>query len=767
MKVLIIGSGGREHAISWKVLQSLQVTHLFSNASNASLNCLKKTFSQKNILPLKLSEADHEGIINFTKEKSIDLVIIGSEGPLWSGLSDKLSLQGIAVFGPSKAAAEIEASKAFSKEFMQRHNIPTAKFAIFNEYAKTLSHIESIDYPYVIKVSVLAAGKGVFLPVDLLEAKDILDKIFVKQEFGSDVTVVIEERLEGEEISLMAFTDGKTLKTFPLARDFKRLGNNNTGPNTGGMGAYAPVELPAKITLESLVETILEPTINGLHKENRLFKGVIYAGLMLTKKGVYVLEFNCRLGDPETQVLMPLLSSDLIEIMQACITGTLAQVEIQWKKESTVCVVLASENYPTASSDSKIIHGLNSLSEQNPNTLIFHAGTKISEAHEIFADGGRVLNVCGVGKNLEEAVHLAYQEVEKISFEGMQYRHDIAQEKNQQDAYASAGVDISAGNTAVKLMTNAVRSTYGKEVLAGIGAFGGMYDCTAMKDMQNPVLVASTDGIGTKVHLAAMSNRLYSLGFDIVHHSVNDILVQGAKPLFFLDYIASHKLEPEVVATVVTGMADACRAVECALLGGETAEMPGVYHENMIDVAGTIVGVVDREYALPSKNITEGDVLLGLVSSGPHTNGYSLIRKIISKLDLSKVYPNMDCSLLEALLAPHRCYLPILTEALQHHTKPIKGLVHITGGGFYENIPRVLPDNISAELVKWPTPPLFKLIQQFGHISEKQMYTIFNMGIGMVVIIDPKNIALIESLVHEPMIPIGHLVKGNKQVLFT
>lgn len=325
------------------------------------------------------------------------------------------------------------------------------------------------------------------------------------------------------------------------------------------------------------------------------------------------------------------------------------------------------------------------------------------------------------------------------------------------DLYAAAGVDITAGNRTIDLMKSAVKSTYGKEVLAGIGAFGGMFDASALKNMQRPVLVASTDGIGTKVHLAAQANKFLSLGYDIVNHSVNDILVQGAKPLFFMDYLAASKLDPEKMTMIVTGMAEACKAVGCALLGGETAEMPGVYHDNMFDVAGTIVGVVEHDHALPKNNLQAGDVLLGIASSGPHTNGYSLIRKI---------FTDINSELMDQLLAPHRCYLPVLQNALQNPEQPIKGLIHITGGGFDENIPRILPENLSAEINinSWPIPPLFQHIQQTGDVPMDQMYRVFNMGIGMIMITSPQHAGLLKSLVSEHLWEIGKLTNGNKTV---
>jgi len=335
------------------------------------------------------------------------------------------------------------------------------------------------------------------------------------------------------------------------------------------------------------------------------------------------------------------------------------------------------------------------------------------------------------------------------------------------DAYAQSGVDIDAGNRAVDLMRTAVKSTYGPEVLAGIGSFGGLFDATVLKSMTDPVLVASTDGVGTKVKLAAQVGRYESIGHDIVNHCIDDILVQGARPLFFLDYIASSKLDPEMIASIVTGMAAACRASGCALLGGETAEMPGVYQPGEFDVAGTIVGVVDRSHILPrTADLQVGDVLIGLRSSGPHTNGYALIRKIFADISLDTEFLELGGMLADALLMPHRSYLPLLHSALSTQHSAIKALAHITGGGFIDNIPRVLPDHVNAQidLGSWPVLPIFNLIQQQGEVDPLEMYRIFNMGLGMIAIVAPEDAAAVQAAIPEETYLIGKLVPGSKHV---
>jgi len=340
-------------------------------------------------------------------------------------------------------------------------------------------------------------------------------------------------------------------------------------------------------------------------------------------------------------------------------------------------------------------------------------------------------------------------------------RSSVQHPLSTESAYEDSGVSIDAGARAVELMKGAVQSTYTPSVLAGIGSFGGLFDASVLKEFDKPALVASTDGVGTKVKLAAALGRYHGIGQDIVNHCINDILVQGARPLFFMDYFAASKLNPEITAQVVTGIADACRQAGVALLGGETAEMPGVYLPSEFDIAGTIVGVVERENILPHNNLQAGDVLIGLSSSGPHTNGYSLIRKIFSDTPLEDNTPELNSTLADALLTPHRSYLSVLYPLLAH----VKALAHLTGGGFIENIPRVLPNDLDAviHLDAWTPPPLWSFIQQKGNVATQEMYRVFNMGIGMVVIADKTAAAEIQKLIPEPTFILGELVQGEKK----
>jgi phosphoribosylformylglycinamidine cyclo-ligase len=309
---------------------------------------------------------------------------------------------------------------------------------------------------------------------------------------------------------------------------------------------------------------------------------------------------------------------------------------------------------------------------------------------------------------------------------------------NPKSAYAAAGVDISAGNRAVDLMREAVRSTHTPAVLAGVGAFGGMLDLQTALGGRVPVLVASTDGVGTKTMIASAVGRYDTVGHDIVNHCVNDILVQGARPLFFLDYMAAAQLDPDQVATIVRGCAEACRAVGCVLLGGETAEMPGVYAPGAFDLAGTMVGWVERDQIVDNRTVRAGDACLGLFSSGLHTNGYSLARRVFADTTWDTVFPELGQPLGEALLTPHRAYLRQI-EALWAAGVQVKAMAHLTGGGFIENIPRALPDGVGARIERkaWQVPAIFQVIQEWGRVDEAEMYRVFNMGIGLIAIVPP------------------------------
>lgn len=757
MRVLLLGSGGREHALAWKLAQSPRLTALYTLPGNPG------TAQHGENLPG--DPTDPAAVLEAARRVQADLVVVGPEAPLAAGVTDALQAAGVAVFGPTRAAAEIESSKAFAKAFMARHGIPTAGYAAFREVEPALRYLRDHWPGVVIKASGLAAGKGAFLPESLEEAEALVRDLLAGRLLGeAGREIVIEERLRGPEVSVLAFTDGQTVLPMPPAQDHKRLLDGDRGPNTGGMGAFAPSPLCPPALLEEVRQRILQPAVDGLRAEGRPFVGVLYAGLMLTGQGPKVLEFNARFGDPETQVLLPLLAGDLLEIMLACVEGRLAEaaLQVRWREGAAAVVVLAAPGYPSAYPKGLPILGVEQVPE---GAWLFHAGTARDAEGQLRTAGGRVLGATAYGPTLRLALRLAYAAAEAVHFPGKHYRRDIGravlltEEAEESGAYAQAGVRIATGEQTVARMKAAIQKTHGPEVLAGVGAFGGLFDARALQGMRHPVLAATTDGVGTKVTLALTYGRVRGLGEDLVHHCVNDLLAQGARPLFFLDYLAAEHLDAEVAATIVEGMAAACRRLGIALLGGETAEMPGVYAPARWDVAGTLVGVVEREGILP-RGIRPGDVLLGLASSGPHTNGYSLIRRIFRPADLNRVYPELGAPLGEVLLTPHREYWSLLRPWLEQKKHPIKGIAHITGGGLAGNLVRVLPPGSGAvlDLGAWPVPPVFELIQRVGQVPREEMFRVFNMGIGLVLVLAPEDVDAVQAALAEPSWVIGEVV---------
>lgn len=416
MKLLIIGSGGREHALAWKLAQSDRVEQIWVAPGNGgTANQPKMTNCARPLAELR----------QFVREAGIDLTLVGPEAPLAGGIVDDFQAEGLKIWGPSRAAAQIEASKAFAKAFMQRHGIPTGGFAAFTEFEAARRYLQAQRQPVVIKASGLAAGKGVILPDSSEAAEAALRQIMLEKSFGAaGDEVLIEERLAGPEVSVLAFCDGHTAVPMPPAQDHKRVFDNDQGPNTGGMGAYAPAPLCPPALLDRITRTVLQPALDGLRAEGAPFVGILYAGLMLTAGGPKVLEFNCRFGDPEAQVILPLLAGDLLAIIEASLAGQLATLDIRWRDEAAATVVLASGGYPGPYETGQVIGGLAEVAAL-PGVTVFHAGTRLTNSGDIVTAGGRVLNVTGQGATLREALARAYQGVEQIRFDQMHYRTDI------------------------------------------------------------------------------------------------------------------------------------------------------------------------------------------------------------------------------------------------------------------------------------------------------------------------------------------------------
>lgn len=422
-QLLLIGSGGREHALAWKLAQSPKVTKIYVAPGNGGTASLAKTEN------INIAVTDFTKLRDFAKTNNIYMTVVGPDDPLALGIVDFFQAENLRIWGPTKVAAEIEASKAFSKQLMQEAGIPTAAFKIFKatEASQALRYIDEQGAPIVVKASGLALGKGAIVCATIEEAKQAVQEIAIDKTLGAaGDEIVIEEYLDGPEISVHAFCDGKTARIFPTSQDHKTIGEGDTGPNTGGMGTIAPLPWVDSKLITEIERTVLKPTLEAMQKAGREFRGLLYPGLKLSSKGIRVLEYNARFGDPETQSYMRLLETDLLDILDACIDGTLAELDIKWSKNSAATVVLASGGYPGKYEKGKTITGLNNLGE---DIVVFHAGTQsviASEAKQsIKTSGGRVLGVTAIAKTLDQALAKAYKAADQIQFEGKTLRRDI------------------------------------------------------------------------------------------------------------------------------------------------------------------------------------------------------------------------------------------------------------------------------------------------------------------------------------------------------
>jgi phosphoribosylamine---glycine ligase len=415
MNILVIGSGGREHALCWKIKQSPKVKRLYCAPGNGGIAQIAECAD--------ISVDDVELLLQFALRKKIDLTVVGPEAALTAGVVDAFANKGLKIFGPSKTAAGLEGSKVFAKEFMHRRNIPTAIYKIFDDPVPAAAFLEKAQFPLVVKADGIAAGKGVYVCTDLKQAKIAVDEIMVQQIFGAAGNrIVIEECLQGPEVSVLAVCDGKHFLVLPTAQDHKRIFDDDLGTNTGGMGAFSPSPLVTVGVLDQIITRIMEPAIRGMYQEGTPFKGILFAGLMLTADGPKCLEFNVRFGDPETQSILPRLQGDIVEIFLAACDGRLHEIKIKWDERACVCVVIASGGYPGKYQNGFAIQGLDDIKDED--TIVFHAGTK-NDGGTLVTHGGRVLGVASLGRSLEAAVTKAYNAVSKIEFDHMFFRRDI------------------------------------------------------------------------------------------------------------------------------------------------------------------------------------------------------------------------------------------------------------------------------------------------------------------------------------------------------
>jgi len=417
MKILVVGGGGREHALVWKIAQSPKVKKIYAAPGNPGISILAECVESFPLDQLSL-------LADFAKEKEIDLTVVGPEAPLIAGLADELEEKGLKVFGPNKLAAILEGSKSFAKQLMKQYGIPTPSFRIFSSFEEASTYVKKKGTPLVVKADGLAGGKGAIVAREEDEALEALDLILVKRAFGeAGRQVVIEDFCEGEEVSILAFTDGEEVLPLIPCQDHKRVYDGDKGPNTGGMGAYAPVPFVTDRMIAEIERLILRPIVRAMKSESRPYRGLLYAGLMITNEGPKVLEFNCRFGDPETQAILPLLESDLVEVMEACCDGHLEGIELKWRNGAVVCVVLASGGYPGKYEIGLEVTGLKQASSLK-DVIIFHAGTSWKEGKLVTA-GGRVLGITGWGKDLPKAIAQTYEAINLVNFPGKHFRKDI------------------------------------------------------------------------------------------------------------------------------------------------------------------------------------------------------------------------------------------------------------------------------------------------------------------------------------------------------
>lgn len=770
LNVLVIGSGGREHALTMAISQSELLGELHvapGNAGTAANN-------------VDLDTNDHGAVVSFCQSKGVNLVVVGPEGPLVAGIADALIEADIACFGPSKAAAQLEGSKSFARQFAARHGIPGPAVESFTDVGPALEWVEALDKPVVVKADGLASGKGVIIPESPIAAERAIYDLLADRTMGdAGATIVVEERLEGEEISLFGLADGSTVVSLGMAQDHKRVGDGDTGLNTGGMGAFAPV--PGMASLEAdLVQEFLIKAVDGMAAEGMPYVGVVYAGIMLTADGPRLIEYNCRFGDPETQVLLPLIQSDVLELLHSAATGQLSDAQLEMAEGVTAAtVVIAASGYPTSPAVGVEIRPI----EGPEQVSIVHSSTTIDDGR-VINTGGRVLSITGTGSDLAAALDRVYSVVDNVVGHELFARSDIGWrhaprstasgahgapplsaadgKTDSGDAYAKAGVSFEAAKTVTERISASVASTHDERVVSGLGGFGGVFDLASLSGLEDPLLVASTDGVGTKTVIAEQLDSWESIGADIVNHGINDVIVQGARPLFFLDTIAAASLSPDIVARILEGMAAACRDANCILLGGETAEMPDVLTSGSVDVSGTMVGAVSRNQLLPKPTVVPGQLLVALGSSGLHTNGYSLARKVVSGEDLTQALPGGAGETVgEALLEPHRSYLQPLSAALDQNL--IQALAHITGGGIIDNLPRVLPDGCGARVDtnSWQWPPLFTHLAKLAGLTKNESHQIFNLGVGMIAIIEPNDLDAFQAAIPEPTTVIGEVTAGD------
>lgn len=744
IKVLIIGSGGREHAICKKLSTSRCTLFYYGSHENPGMNQYAKLLDNGDL-------TDINKITQLALDNKIEMVIIGPEKPLFYGLTDKLLENNIQVIGPKQNLAMIETSKYFARQLMiengLEHYCPKLLQVIYpgNDFDRINTILNTImkSYKIVLKPDGIYGGKGVWVQDDHFSTKEhILNYCHQLATFGQ--TTIIEEKLVGEEFAIMSFSDGYTLRHMIPVRDYKRLRDGDLGPNTGSMGSITGYNGKLWFLNEQDIKTchMINEKIIDLLKEKsggQIYKGILYGSFMKTNnKEIKVIEFNARFGDPECVNVLELLENDLLDVFKAICNNTLHQINLRFKKDASVFKYKVPNGYPDKSMKGDLVH-----LKQTDDDMIYASIMK-NKDNQYLTLGSRTFGVIKIGKDISQLCYHVNQTLDDIE-DNLFYRKDIGSTISL--CYKNSGVNIPEKEKALSEIQKDIESTYNHNVVSHFGDFAGIMKFGHNSTGKNNLLITSTDGVGTK-SILVLEHFGYEKGFemlgrDLVNLNVNDILVKGADPMFFLDYFGCGKLDANHLKYFIKGITDACKEVGCILLKGETAQMPDIYLPNTFDLVGTIVGSCWENDLIDGKTmIQEGDSVISLPSNGPHTNGFTLIRKIIDRL---KTYDDIDPDILNHICAPHKCYYRDILQ-LRHLGVSIHGLCHITGGGLSENPKRILPDGLTINYLNCQMPYVFEYLQEKGHLSDEEMRQTFNCGIGMMVIIPSEDIARIKGI---------------------
>lgn len=817
--ILVLGGGGREHALASALAKSVHVRCVYVAPGNGGI--VPPEVNRGEVvggapiaaLGFEPVGPDFENVIEFCQKENVKLVVVSPAEMLAAGMADKLRAAGLTVFGPTKDASEIHSSKVFARQFMLRHKISMPECACFHEGGldEALRYVQSVDYQVVVKASGMTDSTGNLFPDNVAEAEEAVKDCLARKKYGSDGESIVVERLyEGTRCSIMALTDGERVAVFPPAQLEKGAFDGDRGGSTPGMGCFAPTPAVTPRLLETIERESLRPIIDGLKAEGRTFVGCLFVEILVTESGHMVIDINCTFGDPETQALVPLLDCDLHEKLLCCVHGQLSNPLRVLSKISSVSVVMACKGYPGPVEVGQKITGLD-RALCVPDVSVFHMATEMggaslpgtpdsrsqsssnmflnsrgnpldfalwrrSSSYTVATSGGRVLAVTALGRRLIDARERAYVAVRSISFGNATFRTDIAsgsvrslpKETESGPTYRSAGVDLHAhealNSKLGTLMIETQRLACEHWVPCPHG-FSGMCDVGALQ-YANPQMLCATSSVGTKMRIAELLRRPDTIGVDLVALCVNDLAARGAEPVFFCNHHAASQLDAHASVQTMHGVVRACKEARCALLGTDTAVMPGFFQSNCSDLVGFAVGVMEGT-PLPQKNrMSVGDVVIGLPSSGLHSNGFSLIRKMVPEAKMSTAAPfDSTQSFGDVLLTPTRIYAGAVL-ALAKAGK-MKGAAPVTGGGLL-SISRVLPQELQAVLTahSWKLPAVIRWLGMKYKISEAEMAATFNCGIGMVLIVSPEDkdeaMRMLQDFQEHPVV-IGALAARGEQ----